>query len=343
MLLPTTTRFSRWISALTFALVCAAAAFAQSAPQLRQIGMVDVPGSPGFDQVAFAKGLLLMTHTSASALDVVDPAKRRVVAQVVNLQSPRGIAVDERNGKVYIAQEGNNSIAVISFDGWQVTGTIPVAAAPTSLLLDDSGQRLYWTSSLNNTLSVVDLTTRQTTATAALDGQPQAMVWDPDREVVFVTLQDQRQVVAVDPKLQVVSRFTLQGSQPTGLAYDRVSRRLYVAVRYGVLSISAENGTETNRVAAPAGVDRLWLDSASSTLYAAGSGSLLVMRAENGRLAALDEIAIDIKGHSVAYDAERKLVLLPGGRDGRSKIMLLRPMDFEKQSAPQENAQARLH
>src|SRR5690349_18448277 len=55
---------------------------------LRQIGMVDIPGSPGFDALAIANGKVLLAHTAASSLDVVDPSKRRVVAQVINLRSP---------------------------------------------------------------------------------------------------------------------------------------------------------------------------------------------------------------------------------------------------------------
>ena len=32
-----------------------------------------------------------------------------------------------------------------------------------------------------------------------------------------------------------------------------------------------------------------------------------------------------MKGHTVAYDAAKKLVLLPGGREGKSKVLILRP------------------
>src|SRR6516225_1148013 len=202
---------SRFILLLTLAVApgISAAAEPQTAPSkpaqshraLRQLGMVDIPGSPGFDQMAIANGKLLLVHTAASSLDIVDPARRRVVAQVVNLQSPRGIAVDQQNRKIYVAQADNNSIAVISFDGWQVTNIIPVSQRPTSLLLDDNGNRLYWASASNNSLSVLDVNTRENIGTVVLGGRPCDMTWNADRQVAFVTLQDARQVVAVDPKL----------------------------------------------------------------------------------------------------------------------------------------------
>jgi YVTN family beta-propeller protein len=312
----------------------------QSQRSLRQLGMIDLPGSPGFDQMAFAKGKLLLTHTAASTLDIVDPVKRRVIAQVVNLQSPRGIAVDQQNGKIYVAQAGNNSIAVVSFNGWQVAGVIPLPQPPTSLLLDDTGTKLYWASAQNNSISILDVTTRENIGSVDAGGRPRSMAWDQERGAAFVTLQDLGEVVGIDPKLQIVSRFKLNASQPTDLVYDARTRRLYVAVRYAVLSISDQDGTETNRVAAPAGVDGLWLDPESRTLYAAAPGSLLVVRAEGARLTAVDEIPSDIKAHTVAYDPENKMVFLPGGREGRSAMLLLRPMQSE-QDQPTAEAKVR--
>jgi hypothetical protein len=47
----------------------------QTPRTVRQIGTIDLPGSPGFDDLAFAKGKLLVVHTAASSLDIVDPAK----------------------------------------------------------------------------------------------------------------------------------------------------------------------------------------------------------------------------------------------------------------------------
>jgi ABC-type uncharacterized transport system permease subunit len=108
--------------------------------------------------------------------------------------------------------------------------------------------------------------------------------------------------------------------------YDPQYKELYVSVRFAVLAISADTGTEIDRVPAPAGVDALWLDPQSRTLYAASNGSLLMMQAK-GRLTAADEIATDVKGHTVAYDAAKRLVLLPGGREGKSKVLILRPMN----------------
>jgi YVTN family beta-propeller protein len=311
-----------------------------TASDLRQIGMVNIPGSPGFGELAFCNGMLLMTHPGASAVDVFDPVKRRIVAQITGLQSPRGLAADEQGGKVYVADHGSNSIAVIATDGWKVVDSIGLPGSPDAVLLDGEG-KMYWTDADAGLISLLDLRTKQDTVRTDLGGTPRELEWDGARKMVFATLQDLHQVVTIDPQLKVVNRFTLNASQPTGLVYDPEYHELYVAVRFAVLAISADTGAEIDRVAAPSGVDRLWLDPESHTLYAASEGSLLTLNAK-GRLSLADEITTQVKGHAVAYDAERKMVLLPGGREGKSKLVIFRPMTLNGQAGSDEPAEAKV-
>ncbi len=313
---------------------------AWGASQLRQIGMVNLPGSPGFGEVAFAKGMLVMTHPAASAVDVFSPTRRRTVAQITSLQSPRGIAVDDQNGKVYVADAGSNSIAVISTDTWKVSDNIPLQGSPDQLLLDGSG-KMYWSDAGAGTVSLLDLSTKQNIVTVEVGGAPRYLASDPDRHIVFATIQDRHEIIVIDPQLKISARFNLNASQPTGLVYDPRFHELYVAVRFAVLAINADTGSEINRVPAAAGVDRLWLDPESRTVYAAGGGSLLVLHA-NVRLSSGDEIASDVKGHTVAYDAEKKLVFLPGGRESKSKILIFKPMTNGQPPTADENIQSRV-
>ncbi len=181
------------------------------------------------------------------------------------------------------------------------------------------------------TVSLVDLATKQNVGSVNVGGTPRDLAFDGDRNVVFATVQDLHQVVAIDPQLKIANRYNVDGSQPTGLVYDPESQELYVAVRFAVLALNAGTGAEVNRVPAAAGVDALWLDPESRMLYAASDGSLLMIHA-NGRLSIADEITTDVKGHTVAYDSAKRLVLLPGGREGKSKVLILRPLDSSQQS-----------
>jgi hypothetical protein len=40
----------------------------------------------------------------------------------------------------------------------------------------------------------------------------------------------------------------------------------------------------------------------------------------------------EVKGHTVAYDAAKRLLLLPGGREGKSKVLIFRTPDPARQT-----------
>src|SRR6185369_7214756 len=73
------------------------------AARLRQVAIIDLPGQPGFDTVAIANGALLVAHSAADTVDIFDLTKRRIIAQVRHVRGASGIAVDEKNGRVFLS------------------------------------------------------------------------------------------------------------------------------------------------------------------------------------------------------------------------------------------------
>jgi outer membrane protein assembly factor BamB len=111
------------------------------------------------------------------------------------------------------------------------------------------------------------------------------------------------------------------------MALDANARRLYVAVRYAVVTLDTDSGAELSRIGAPAGVDSLWLDQPGGTLYAAAGGTVCIMKTREGGLAHDSELNVDVRGSSLAYDPNTKLIYMPGGRDGRSKLLIMKQVD----------------
>jgi DNA-binding beta-propeller fold protein YncE len=294
--------------------------------KLRQVAMIDLAGEPGFDTVRIANGALLMAHSAANSVDIFDLSKRRVVARVEHVRGAAGIAVDDKGNRVFLSSPDRESIVVISSQSWEVQGVIPVKAPVESLLYVPELNRLYLANSRDQSIGYVDLAHDNAVHIVDAGGLPERMVFDPRKNLIYATLQDTHQIGVYDPDLKPVAYWNLKGSQPTGMVLDANSRRLYVAVRYAVLALNADNGAEINRAGAPAGVDTLFLDTSDHKLLAAATSSVCVMNTDGVGISLADELAIDVRGHSLAYDPETKLIYLPGGRDGRSKLLILKPM-----------------
>ena len=306
-------------------LFCLVLGLASIAPaQLRQVAVVELPGRPGFDSTAIADGKLIVTHAGADTAEIFDPDRRRLVAQVRGLAQPRGIAVDEKGGRVYIANAANNSFTQLSTQDWQVTNNFNVPYSPDSLLWVPQLNRLVVGDWHDQSLTVLDPATGAV-HNAALEGTPGDIAYDRSRRLLVVTLEDQNQVALVSPVLRIVTRHKLAASQPTGVVVDSANRKIFVAVRWAVVVLDADSGRELHRVPMGAGVDRLWLDEPGQTLYAAtAGGAVTVIKNDGGRYVAQQELNTQVRGHTLAFDAVRKMIYVPGGSEGRSKLVILK-------------------
>ena len=313
---------------LFFVLSCCAFA------QLRQVAVVDVPGRPGFDQLAFANGMLVMSHSRADSLDIFNPQLRRLEKQITGLSDPRGLAVDDAGKRIFVANAGNNTIAVISTDTWTVARTIPLNVPPDSLLWVPETKTLYAASA--RTSSIIPVHDDGTAGAAIIFlGRPSDLVFDPGRKLLYVTLQDQKQIAVVDADGKLTRTIDLQAWQPTGMALDASSNRLFVAVRYAVLVLDPATGAELARIPSAPGVDTLWLDNASHDLYVAASGgSVSIIQFQNGRYVTVAELQTKVHGHTLAFDPVKKLVYMPGGAEGHSRVLILRRTENPNRPTP---------
>lgn len=309
---------------VAFLLVAPLLASAVTPPALKQIAVLDIPGRPGFDEIALVHGMILVSHGGAGTVDLFDPQKRRIVGHVRDMSSPRGVAYDEHDHLVYIANSGARNIVVVSTDDWQVKRTIPLDAAPDTLFLVAAEHVLYVAFPDAQSVVALDLASNgQPLSAIKVEGRPNTFAFDPSRNQLFVTLQDRRSVLVLSPALKTLAKFELNASEPTGIAFSPSHDRLYVAARYAVLALDPGTGQEISRSAVAGGIDQLTLDEAASTLLGISNGAVFVLPV-TATLGVASELAVDVKGHTFAYDSTNGFIYVPGGHEGRSKLLVLK-------------------
>lgn len=320
------------LSILLPAIVLGAVVVGQAA-KLRQVALIDLPGNPGFGQVAVANGQMVITRPATNTIEIFSPVKRRIIARISQIDDPRGIAVDDDHLRVYVALAGSNCIAAINSQNWQTEKLIPVEHRPDKLLWVPQTRTLYVTSTLDRTLSVLDADGRHLAKTVDLEALPRDMLFDPARRLLLVSFQDRSEVAAIDDAGQFAGRFKLNASEPSGMALDNTHRRLYVAVRFAIVVLNADSGAELLRIPAPGGTNALVLDPPANLLYAAGGdGSVLAIDITHNVVD--HELPTDVKGYSLAYEPTHKMLFMPGGREGRSKMVILSPVPAGELDAP---------
>src|SRR3954452_9954225 len=135
-------------------LLCASA---WAANAVRQVAVLDLPGRPGFDEMVFAKGMLVISHTASNTVEIFDPFRRRVVGTVKDMSSPRGVSLSSDGSAIYIANHDANNIVEIETEDWQVKRMIPVQGRPDAVLPVPNSHLLLVSLPESQEIAAVDL------------------------------------------------------------------------------------------------------------------------------------------------------------------------------------------
>jgi DNA-binding beta-propeller fold protein YncE len=110
----------------------------------------------------------------------------KVISTVPVSAIPRGIAVDDKNKKSFVAIMGGSSLAVLNNDTWKSDTIINVWSSPRHIVMDTSGHLFVSYNSLN-TIACLDGTTGKSLFTASTHSQPRTIVLSKNHKFIFVT------------------------------------------------------------------------------------------------------------------------------------------------------------
>ncbi|HEX7847571.1 MAG TPA: YncE family protein [Chitinophagaceae bacterium] len=99
---------------------------------------------------------------------------------------PRGIAVDDKNSRSYVAIMGGASITVINNSVWMKEEDISVASNPRHIVIDSSGRLFVSYNSLGK-IACIDGLTGKTLFTASTHAQPRTIILSKNHKFLFVT------------------------------------------------------------------------------------------------------------------------------------------------------------
>jgi DNA-binding beta-propeller fold protein YncE len=110
----------------------------------------------------------------------------KLVSTIPVASIPRGIAVDDRNEKSYVAIMGGATITVLSNLTWQKQDNLQVASNPRHIVIDTSGRLLVSYNRLAK-IACINLQTGKTLFTASTHKQPRTIALSKNKQFLFVT------------------------------------------------------------------------------------------------------------------------------------------------------------
>lgn len=110
----------------------------------------------------------------------------KVISNVPVSAIPRGIAVDDKNKKSYVAIMGGASLAIINNESWKADGVLNVKSNPRHIVMDTSGH-LFVSYNKLATVACLDAATGKELFTAKTHSQPRTIILSKNHKFLFVT------------------------------------------------------------------------------------------------------------------------------------------------------------
>jgi DNA-binding beta-propeller fold protein YncE len=172
---------------------------------------------PGLDGIMYDEPdnkIILTNHSRPiGTLTAIDPATGDIVATVeLEDTAPEGAAADGK-GRIFVNNEGKNTIQVIDVKTWKAVESWPLAPCegPTGIAYDKATNRIF--SGCSNTSVVLDAGTGKVVASITNGTRVDALGWDPAKKLIYIPNGGQGTVTVVHQ--DSADKYTVVATVPT--------------------------------------------------------------------------------------------------------------------------------
>ncbi len=128
-------------------------------------------------------------HSHSISILQTDTANSPYASVIKNIPVttiPRGIAVDDKAQKSYVAQMGGAEITVINHANWEASAPMQVSKNPRHIVTDTSG-KIFISYNALNSVACIDAATGKSLFMAHTGSQPRTIILSKNYKFMFVT------------------------------------------------------------------------------------------------------------------------------------------------------------
>jgi YVTN family beta-propeller protein len=201
----------------------------QKASNFKIVNKIHLVGDEKWDYL-FSDDLNSRLYVShGSMVQVVDEAKGTVVGTITGMNGVHGIAIAPELKKGFISSGKDSSVVVFDIKTFQVLSKITVTGkGPDAIMFDPYSKKVFVFNGKTNNVTVIDAANNKILTTIPLDGKPEFSVSD-GKGKVYVNLEDKSCISVINTTTCTVEHTwpLAPGEEPTGLALDNVTHRLF--------------------------------------------------------------------------------------------------------------------
>ncbi len=265
------------ITALLFCFAFFATANAQNSSGFHIVKTFHITSPGGWDYLAVNEDKLYISH--GTQVNIVNKNNGDSIGVIENTQGVHGIAFVKSINKGYISNGRTNNVTVFDLKTEKTLRQIPTGENPDAITYDNFSKKIYTCNGKSKDLSIIDPATDKVIKTISLGGKPETAVSD-DAGKLYINVEDKSEIAEVDTRtLKLKNRWSIApGEEPTGLAYDKKTKRLFAGCDKLLIVSDALNGKVISKLPIGDGCDGVAFDETTKNIFTSnGEGSLSVV------------------------------------------------------------------
>ncbi|MEO8482470.1 MAG: YncE family protein [Acidobacteriota bacterium] len=251
---------------------------------------------------ADAAGKKLYVSHNAEVV-VIDTATDKVVGRIADTPGVHGIAVG--SGKVFTSNGRENKVSMVDPATLKTLAKIDSGGANPDAITFDAKQKQVWV--FNHTgmsASQIDAVAGKVLATIALSGTAETGQSDGAGHV-FVNIEDKDQVDVIDVAAKKVSASwsVAPGAEPTGMALDVASHRLFVGAGKAMVMMDATSGKVVASVPICNGTDATFYDAGTKLAFSScRDGKITIAKVDGDKMTVVQTLETSAGSRTMTLD-----------------------------------------
>jgi DNA-binding beta-propeller fold protein YncE len=234
---------------------------------------IAIGGEGGWDYLSVDPAARRLYVTHGTKVVVIDLDTEAVVGEIADTPGVHGFAVAADLGRGFSSNGAENKAGIFDLKTRALIGKVETGANPDSILYEPDSKEVYTFNGRGQNATVFDAKTGTVTATIPLDGKPEFAQYDKKLGRIYVNIEDKSVIRAIDTKTHaVVASWPLApGEEPTGLAFDPATRRLFATCSRILVVLDPDTGRVVTTLPTGDGVDAAAFDPVNKYVFASGS------------------------------------------------------------------------
>jgi DNA-binding beta-propeller fold protein YncE len=275
---------------------------------------VDIKGEGGTDYVSVDAATNRVFVSRSTHVMVVDGATGKVLAEIANTPGVHGVGIAAKAGHGFTTNSGDQTVTMFDLNTLAVVKQIKVGPGLDGVMYDEPDDKIILTNHSRpiGTLTAIDPTSGDIVATVELeDNAPEGAAAD-GKGRIFVNNESKNTIQVIDVKTwKAVASWPLAPCEgPTGIAYDKVSNRIFSGCSKTSVVVDASTGKVVASIVNGTRVDALGWDPAKKLILIpnGGEGNVTVVHQDSAdkysvvgtvaTFAGAKTIAVDLTTHN---------------------------------------------